>query len=113
MPLAPASAAATDASTARLDARQAHACLRSPRPNTRAGVLPAAAGEQLRVVELARLERRHGRAQALRGLGDALGVGEVRGGLDDRAGARRRVLALEDPRADEDGLGAELHDQRR
>jgi len=37
----------------------------------------------------------------------------VRGGLDDRLGPRPRVFALEDARADEHCLGAELHHQRR
>ena len=40
------------------------------------------------------------------------GVAEVGGGLDDGLGPRRRVVALEDARADEHGLGAELHGQR-
>ena len=42
----------------------------------------------------------------------ALGVLEVRGRLDDRARARAGVRGLEDPRADEHALGAELHHQR-
>ena len=44
--------------------------------------------------------------------GDALGVLPVRGRLDDRASPRRRVLGLEDARADEDAFGAERHHQR-
>ena len=52
------------------------------------------------LVELARLERRHRAAEALGGLGDALGVGEVRRRLDDRAarGARGpRDLKMPEP----------------
>ena len=37
---------------------------------------------------------------------------EVGRGLDDRLGPRRRVVALEDARPDEHGLGTELHRQR-
>ena len=40
------------------------------------------------------------------------GVAEVRRRLDDGLGPRRRVVALEDAGADEDGLGAELHGER-
>src|SRR4051812_17716386 len=80
---------------------------------TCAVALPAAPGQQLRLVELARLEALHRGAKALRGLRDARGVAEVRRRLDDRGCARRRVVGLEDARADEDGLGAELHDERR
>ena len=40
------------------------------------------------------------------------GIPEVRGGLDDRLGAPRRVAALEDTAADEDAIRAELHHER-
>ena len=40
----------------------------------------------------------HRVAEAARDLGDDRGVGVVRGGLDDRLGPRRRVVALEDAR---------------
>src|SRR5215217_110939 len=73
---------------------------------------PAAVGEELLVLELARLQRRHRLAEALGGARDAVGVAEVRRRFDDRRGARRGVLGLEDARADEDALGAELHDER-
>ena len=63
--------------------------------------------------ELARLERLHRHAEALGRVRDALRVPEVRGRLDDRRRARGRVLGLEDARADEHALGAELHHQRR
>ena len=49
-------------------------------------------------LELARLEH-SSRCQALRGARDAVGVGEVRRGLDDRRRAGRRVLGLEDARS--------------
>ena len=55
----------------------------------------------------------HRRAEAGRGGRDALGVGVVRRRLDDRLRAPLGILALEDPRADEHALGAELHHQRR
>src|SRR5215218_8207470 len=70
--------------------------------------LPAALGEQLVLAERARLERVHRRAEALGGLRDAERIGEVRAGLDDRAGAVLGIGGLEDPRADEQALGAEL-----
>ena len=41
------------------------------------------------------------------------GVVEVGRRLDDRVRHPGRILALEDPRADEDALRAELHDERR
>ena len=46
-------------------------------------------------------------------LGDHLRVVEVGRRLDDGVGHPGRVLALEDARADEDALGAELHHERR
>src|SRR5512132_4248362 len=58
------------------------------------------------------LEAGHRIAELHRRLGDALGVVEVRGGLDDRASPAGGILALEDPGADEVALGAELHHQR-
>src|SRR5688572_21010920 len=76
-------------------------------------VLPAPVGEQLAFLELARLEGGHRGAEALRGARDARRVLEVGGGLDDRAGADRGLGGLEDARADEHALGAELHHQRR
>ena len=77
------------------------------------GLSPAAAGERLLGLELARLEALHRGAEALRRAGDAVGIGEVRRRLDDRRGAGRRVLGLEDPGAHEDRLRAELHHERR
>ena len=60
------------------------------RARRRAARSPAAVGEELLLLELARLERRHRLAEALGRAGDALGVAEVRRRLDDRGGARRR-----------------------
>ena len=54
----------------------------------------------------------HRLAELHRGGSDPLGVVEVGGRLDDRPGAPLGVLGLEDPRADEVALGAELHRQR-
>ena len=45
--------------------------------------------------------------------GDALGVLPVRGCVDDRPRARRRVVGLEDARPHEHAFGAERHHQRR
>src|SRR5215207_3558391 len=73
---------------------------------------PAPVGEELLLLELARLQRRHRRAEALGRAGDPLGVVEVGGRLDDRGGAGGGVLGLEDARAHERALGAELHHQR-
>src|SRR3954470_15980659 len=81
-------------------------------PTTGATALPAPVGEELLLLELARLQRGHGRAEALGRAGDPVGVLEVRGRLDDRLGARRGILGLEDAGADEVALGAELHHQR-
>src|SRR3954449_2229679 len=81
-------------------------------PTTGATALPAPVGEELLLLELARLQRGHGRTEALGRAGDPVGVLEVRGRLDDRLGARRRILGLEDAGADEVALGAELHHQR-
>ena len=58
------------------------------------------------------LDAGHRRAEVARGGGDALGVLEVRGGLDDGGGGALGVLGLEDARAHEHALGAEPHHQR-
>ena len=50
--------------------------------------LPAAVLEQAAVAERRDLDARHGRAEVARGGGDALGVLEVRGGLDDGRAVR-------------------------
>src|SRR5512132_723593 len=81
-------------------------------PTTGAMELPAPVGEELLLPELARLQRGHGRAEALGRAGDPVGVLEVGGRLDDRLRARGGVLRLEDAGADEVALGAELHHQR-
>ena len=54
-----------------------------------------------------------GRTEAPAHLGQDVGVAEVGGGLDDGLGPGGGVVALEDARADEHGLGAELHDEAR
>ena len=45
--------------------------------------------------------------------GEDVWITEVCGRLDDRLRPRRRVVGLEDARPHEDGLGPELHHQRR
>ena len=50
----------------------------------RRDALPAPVGEELLLLELARLQRGHRRAEALGRAGDPLGVLEVGGRLDDR-----------------------------
>src|SRR4051794_23875628 len=58
-------------------------------------------------------EARHRVPELHRSLRDSLRILEVGRGFNDRASARCRVLALEDARADEVALGAQLHHQRR
>src|SRR5438876_1882784 len=58
-------------------------------------------------------EAAHRLAESARYVGDELGVAEVRRRLDDRLRASRRIGRLEDSRADEVPLCAELHHQRR
>ena len=62
--------------------------------------------------DLVDVDADHGLAEAAGDLGDHVGVVVEGGGLDDRLGALRRVAGLEDARADEDALGAELHHHR-
>ena len=63
--------------------------------------------------ELGDVVASHRLAEPGRSGGDTLGVGEMGGGLDDRACAALRIGGLEDAGADEVALGAELHRQRR
>ena len=58
------------------------------------------------------VEPDHRLAEACGDLGDELGVAEVRRRLDDRRGPRAGSPRLEDARADEHAVGAELHHQR-
>src|SRR5437763_2484460 len=74
--------------------------------------LPAAGLDQSLLAERGDLDPRHRRAEVAGGAGHALPVVVVRGGLDDRRGGALRVLGLEDPRAHEHALRAELHHQR-
>src|SRR4051794_36677072 len=85
---------------------------RASTPTTGVTGLPAAAGEELLVLELPRLERLHRDAEPVGGGGDARRVPEVRRRLDDRPCAPVGILGLEDAGTDEHGLGAELHHQR-
>src|SRR5437867_7718904 len=74
--------------------------------------LPAARLEQVRLLELGRLDTGHGIAEVLGDLGQNIGVLEVRRRLDHCLGPRRRIGRLENAGAHEDGLGAELHHER-
>src|SRR3954452_16444217 len=74
--------------------------------------LPAAVLEQPVLAQCADLDAGHGGAEAAACVGEALGIVVVRRGLDDRLAGALRILGLEDARADEHALGAELHHQR-
>src|SRR5436190_5183684 len=75
--------------------------------------LPAADRQPLALGDRLDRDALHRAPEALRDLGDDLGVLEVRGGLDDGVGHPRRILALEDARADEHALRPQLHHERR
>src|SRR6476661_6550196 len=75
--------------------------------------LPAARLEQRARVERLRRDADHRIAQAGRDAGEDLRVTEVRRRLDDRLCPQLRVARLEDARADEHAVGAELHAERR
>src|ERR671930_606508 len=74
---------------------------------------PPAGLEQTLLAELLDVDPLHRLAETVRDLGEHVGVVEVRGGLDDRAGSCGGVLGLEDPRSYEDAVHTELHHQRR
>jgi hypothetical protein len=65
-----------------------------------------------RLRDLVDVDADHGLAEPAGDLGDDVGVVEEGRRLDDRLGPLRRVAGLEDARADEDALGAELHHHR-
>src|SRR4051795_1164244 len=75
--------------------------------------LPAPDGESLLIRDLLEGDPAHRSTEALADLGDLLRVVEERGGLDDRVRHPGRILALEDPGADEHAFRAELHHERR
>src|SRR5918997_3980958 len=75
--------------------------------------LPATGREPLSLREVAHLFADHRLSEALARLRDGLRVLEMGGGLHDRLGPGRRVVALEDAAPDEDPVGPELHHQRR
>src|SRR5918995_112438 len=77
------------------------------------GGSPPAGLEQTLLAELLDVEPGHRLAEAPGDLRERVGILEVRGGLDDRTRPRRRVLGLEDARADEHAVDAELHHERR
>src|SRR4051794_39431504 len=74
--------------------------------------LPAAVLDEALLAELRDLDTAHRRAQVARGGSDSLGIVVVGGGLDDGGRRALGILRLEDARADEHALGAELHHQR-
>src|SRR3954471_17144248 len=74
--------------------------------------LPAPDGESLVIRDLLEGDPAHRSTEALADLGDLLRIVEERRRLDDGVGHPRRILALEDPRPDEDALGTELHHER-
>src|SRR6202171_4107912 len=79
----------------------------------RRGELPTARGEQLLLEDAADLQALHGRAQSLADLEDLLRLVEVGGGGDDRPGHLERLFGLENARANEIAVTAELHHQGR
>src|ERR1019366_8046761 len=74
--------------------------------------LPAAGLQQLAFGNLGDVEAGHGFAERAAGFEQFAGIIEIPGGLHDGFGARGGVGGFEDAGADEDGLGAELHDER-
>src|SRR6185437_14574854 len=74
--------------------------------------LPAAGGVVLLGGQGVDVDADHRLAEAPGDLRDNVGVVVERGRLDDRGGALGRVARLEDARADEDALRAELHHHR-
>src|SRR3984893_7741500 len=79
---------------------------------SRRGKLPTARGEQLLLEDGADLQALHGRAQSLADLEDLLRLVEKGGGGDDRPGHLEWLFRLENARADEVAVAAELHHQR-
>src|SRR5438309_2794954 len=75
-------------------------------------VLPPPGLEQVLLGELRRLDPDHRVAELLAHAREYLRVLVMGRRLDDRLGAPGRVARLEDPGADENGLGAELHHER-
>src|SRR5579859_157301 len=75
--------------------------------------LPAARGEHVFLFQLPHVDSGHRFAQSLACFQNCLRVFEVRGRLHDGFCARIRVAALEDARADEHGLRAQLPYQSR
>src|SRR5512142_227931 len=86
-----------------------------PRTPTRAVLvrLPAADGKTFGGRDALAREAAHRLAEPARDLGDELRVGVVRRRLDDRLRHAGRSSGLEDARAHEVPLGAELHHERR
>src|ERR1035441_3929069 len=74
--------------------------------------LPAAGLQQLAFGDLGNVEAGHGFAEGAAGFEEFIGIIEILGGLHDGFGARGGVGGFEDAGAHEDGLGAELHDER-
>src|SRR5438445_511928 len=75
--------------------------------------LPASGSEQLFLRDGWDLEPGHRLSQSRGDLREDVGLVEIRRGRDDRLGALQGVLGLEDARAHEQAVDAELHHQRR
>ncbi|CAM0904951.1 unnamed protein product [Alopecurus aequalis] len=71
-----------------------------------------ACGEALHL-GIGEVDAHHGLTQVAAHLGEHIGVAVMGDGLHDGAGAARGVAALEDARADEDTVAAELHHEGR
>src|SRR5215471_2726843 len=78
-------------------------------PSAGPGGLPAAVGVVLVLGERVEVDADHGLAEAAGDLGHDVRVVVEGGGLHDRGGALGGIAGLEDARADEHALRAELH----
>src|SRR5712691_736017 len=86
---------------------------RGPLLNLGARRLPASGSEQLVLRDGGDLEPRHRLPETRGYLRQHLGLVEIGGGRHDGFGTLQGVLGLEDARADEQAVHAELHHQRR
>src|SRR5438067_7255730 len=116
-PSSPASCSGLRTSTTSAPSRRSMAaCSRTlpwtARTPTRMPELPAARYEQLFRPQRGGREAAHRVAEPARHASEDLGVVVVRRRLDDRLRTLARIARLEDARADEDAVGAELHAER-
>lgn len=75
--------------------------------------LPTALGQLVGLRQMRNIDTDHGLAQTLAHLSQDLGVLEVSHSLDNGLGALLGITGLEDARADEDTVAAQLHHERR